>query len=115
MRLPARFFLTGAAVFAVSSCSSDQAAAPTIPSVSGHAVLRALATETTYDFVVPTTGTTVNLLGAYALNFPAGSVCDPNAADTKAGYAAAQWDAPCTVATQNINVRATLKWQDGVL
>lgn len=115
MRLPARFFLTGAAVIAVSSCSSDRAAAPGIPAVTGSSVLRALVVAQTVDFVIPANGGTIDLLGAYTLSFPAGAVCDPSAEDTQAGYANQDWDAPCTVATEDIAVRAVLKWSNGNL
>lgn len=111
MRLPARFLLTGAAVIAASSCYSDGSLSPAgAPLVSGNRVLRALVIAQSVDFVVPTNGGTFNLLDAYTLHVPANAVCDPNAADTQAGYASQAWDSPCTVATGNINVRATLKW-----
>jgi hypothetical protein len=113
MRLPARFLLTGAAVLVVSSCATDRPVAP--PLVSGNPVLRALVIAQTVDFVIPTSGTTVNLLDAFTLHIPAGAVCDPNAADTQQGYAAASWDAPCTPATGDIAVRATLKYTNGKL
>ena len=115
MRLPARFLLTGAAVIAVSSCSPDRAAAPGYPTVNGSSVLRALIVAQTVDFVIPASGGSIDLLGAYTLTFPEGAVCDPNAADTQAGYANHDWDAPCTVATGDIAVRAVLKWSNGQL
>src|SRR6185436_5205758 len=110
MRLPARFFLTGAAVIAVSSCAPDNAAAPGPPTINGSSVLRALVIAQTVDFVIPADGATINLLDAYTLTVPAGAVCDPNAEDTQAGYASKSWDSECTVATGDIAVRATLKW-----
>jgi hypothetical protein len=116
MRLPARFFLTGAALIAVSSCSPDRAAAPTgSQTINGSSVLRALVVAQTVDFVIPADGGTINLLDAYTLSFPAGAVCDPNAQDSQAGYASKDWDAACTVATGDIAVRATLKWSNGNL
>ena len=116
MRLPARFFLTGAAVIAVSSCTSDQMVVPSgAPTINGSSVLRSLAVAQTVDFVIPASGAEINLLDAFTLKFPAGAVCDPNAQDTQAGYAAQDWNAACTVATGDVAVHATLKWQDGVL
>lgn len=116
MRLPAKLLLTGAAVFAVSSCYSDRSIAPAgLPVAVGSSVLRALVTAQTVDIVIPVTGGTINILDAYTLQFPAGAVCDPTAEDTQAGYAAQAWDAPCTVATTDIAVRATLKWSNGQL
>jgi hypothetical protein len=116
MRLPARFLLTGAAVLAVTSCFGDRSVAPAgAPTVSGNPVLRALAVATSVDFVIPANGGTINILDAYTLKFPANAVCDPNAADTQAGYANQDWDADCTTAIGNIAVRATLKWSNGVL
>jgi hypothetical protein len=67
------------------------------------------------DFAIPAQGGTINILDAYTLNFPANSVCDPTSSDTQTGYANQAWDAPCTVATGDIQVRATLKWSNGVL
>ena len=116
MRLPARLLLTGAAVIAVSSCSPDRAAAPAgSPTIHGSSVLRALVIAQTVDFVIPAAGGSVDLLGAFTLTFPAGAVCDPNAEDTQIGYANQDWDAPCTSATEDIPVRAVLKYADGTL
>jgi len=69
----------------------------------------------TVDFVIPTSGATINLLDAYTLTFPAGAVCDPNAEDTQTGYANKDWDAPCTPATGDIAVTAVLKYTNGRL
>src|SRR4051812_42501986 len=116
MRLPARFLLTGAAVIAVSSCSTDRAAVPAgSPTINGSSVLRALVVAQTVDFVIPASGGTVNLLDAYTLTFAEGAVCDPNAQDTQDGYANKQWDSSCTPATGDIAVRATLKYANGTL
>lgn len=60
--------------------------------------------------MIPVGGGHVSIRGMYMLDFPANAVCDPNAKDTQNGYAAAAWDAPCTVATTDITVHATLKW-----
>jgi hypothetical protein len=78
-------------------------------------VLRALVVAQTVDFVIPASGGTINLLDAYTLSFPAGAVCDPNAEDTQIGYANKAWDAPCTPATEDIPVRAVLKYSNGRL
>src|ERR1700754_504857 len=115
MRLPARIFLTGAALIAVSSCSPDRAAAPGYPIINGSSVLRALVVAQTVDFVIPANGGTLDLLGAYKLTLPANSVCDPTAEDTQAGYANEDWDAPCAPATSDIPVRAVLKYSNGKL
>lgn len=116
MRLPARFLLTGAAVIAVSSCSTDRAVVPAgSPTINGSSVLRALVVAQTVDFVIPANGGTVNLLDAYTLTFPEGAVCDPGARDTQDGYANQQWDAPCTPASGDVAVRATLKYAGGTL
>jgi hypothetical protein len=88
---------------------------PVGQTISGNPVLRALVVAQSVDFVIPSGGGSVNLLNAYTLNFPAGAVCDPNAQDTQTGYANKQWDAPCTVATGDVAVRATLKWSNGNL
>src|ERR1044071_7274929 len=115
MRLPARYLLTGAAAIAVASCSPDRAAAPGYPTISGSSVLRALVVAQTVDFVIPANGGKIDLLGAFSLTFPAGAVCDPNAEDTQAGYANKDWDAPCTPASEDILVRAVLKYSGGKL
>src|SRR5690348_7306943 len=115
MRLPARFLLTGAAVIAVSSCSPDRAAAPGYPTIYGSSVLRALVVAQTVDFVIPASGGTIDLLGAYTLTFPEGAVCDPNSEDTQTGYANKAWDAPCTPATEDVAVQAVLKYSNGKL
>jgi hypothetical protein len=60
-------------------------------------------------------GGSIDLLGAYTLSFPANAVCDPSAEDTQTGYANQDWDAPCTVATRDVPVRAVLKWSNGQL
>lgn len=116
MRLPARYVLTGAAVLAVTSCSVDGPVVPAAPpSIAGSPVLRALAVAQSVDLVIPAEGGTINILGAYTLNVPAGAVCDPNAADTQEGYAAQAWDSDCTPANRDIAIRATLKWSNGTL
>lgn len=116
MRLPARTLLTGAALVVASSCSTDRAAGPAAsPTISGSSVLRALVVAQTVDFVIPASGGSIDLLGAYTLTFPEGAVCDPNAEDTQTGYANQDWDAPCTVATGDVAVRATLKYSNGRL
>lgn len=113
MRPPARLLLTGAALLVVASCSTDSAIAPSrsgAPVISGNPALRALATPTSVDFVIPAAGGEVSLLGMYTLSFPANAVCDPNAQDSQDGYASQSWDASCTAATTDIAVHATLKW-----
>ena len=65
---------------------------------------------TTVDFVIPAAGGQVTLFGLYTLDVPANAVCDPNAQDSRDGYAAGAWDAPCTVLTTDITVHATLQW-----
>jgi hypothetical protein len=113
MRHPARFFLTGAALLVATACNNDSSVAPlrgAPPTISGSPALAALATPTTVDFVIPAAGGHVSILGMYSLDFPANAVCDPTAQDSRAGYAAAAWDAPCTAATTDITVHATLKW-----
>lgn len=114
MRLPARLFLTGAAVIVASSCSVDRSVVPAA-TIHGSSVLRALVVAQTVDFVIPASGGTINLLNAYELKFPAGAVCDPSAEDTQTGYAAHEWDAPCTVATEDVAVHAVLKYANGKL
>jgi hypothetical protein len=114
MRLPAKLFLTGAAVIALSSCSVDRSVAPEA-TIHGSPVLRALVIAQTVDFAIPANGGTINLLGAFELNFPAGAVCDPSAANTQTGYANHQWDAACTPASGDVAVRATLKYVNGEL
>jgi hypothetical protein len=85
------------------------------PTINGSPVLRALVVAQTVDFVIPANGGTIDLLGAYTLTFPAGAVCDPNAENTQTGYANQDWDADCTPATEDIPVRAVLKYSDGKL
>jgi hypothetical protein len=113
MRHPAKFLLTGAAVCLAVSCSNDSLAphsgAPPVISRTNPA-LAALAVPSTIDFVIPAQGGTVSLLGMYKLSFPANAVCDPNAQDSRDGYAAAAWDSPCTLLSSDITVHATLKW-----
>jgi len=72
--------------------------------------LAALAVPATIDFVIPADGGTVSILGMYRLKFPANAVCDPNAQDSRDGYATANWDAPCTTLGSDLAVHATLKW-----
>jgi hypothetical protein len=116
MRLPARFLLTGVAAFAVASCSSEKAVVPSgAPSVHGNPALRALAVAQTFDYVIPAAGGSINIANVYTLDFPAGAVCDPNAADTQAGYAAQAWDSDCTVATSDVPLHATVKYSQGRL
>lgn len=111
MRTPARLLLTGAVLLVSVSCYGDKALAPAgVPTVGGNPALRALVIAQSVDLVIPANGGTLNILDVYSLQFPAGSVCDPNASDTKTGYANAQWDAPCTPATGDIAIRATAKW-----
>jgi hypothetical protein len=114
MRLPARLFLTGAALFVSASCVGDRPVAPSaVPTIGGNPALRALVVAQSVDLVIPAAGGQLNVLDVYTLSFPAGSVCDPNAEDTQAGYAAEEWDAPCTPATGDIQIRATAKWSNG--
>lgn len=116
MRLPARLLLTGAALLVSASCVGDSSVAPTaVPSIDGNPALRALVVAQSVDLVIPVTGGRVNVLGVYDLDFPAGAVCDPNAQDTQVGYANAQWDAPCTAASGNVQIRATVKYSAGKL
>src|SRR3954467_12704055 len=109
MRNPAKFLLTTGVVLVVSaSCISDSAVAPLAsPIVGGNPALRALVVAQTTTFDIPTSGGQYNLFNAFTLSVPAGAVCDPNAADTREGYAAGAWDAPCTPATGSITVHAT--------
>lgn len=101
---------------AVSSCSTDRSLVPAgTPTINGSSVLRALVIAQTVDFVIPASGGSINLLDAYTLSFPAGSVCDPNAEDTQIGYANKTWDADCTPATEDIAVTAVLKFSNGKL
>jgi hypothetical protein len=118
MRPPARLLLTGAALLVGISCSNDAAVAPRMsapPDITGSPALAALALGANVDFVIPVAGGSVGLLGLYTLNFPAGSVCDPSAQDSQDGYASQSWDAPCTPASGDIAVHATLIWSNGRL
>jgi hypothetical protein len=113
MRPPARLILSGAALLVVASCVNDTAVAPSLsaPPIIGSPALAALAIPTSTDFVIPVAGGQVAVLGGtYNLDVPANAVCDPNAQDSQAGYAAGDWDAPCTPASADIAVHATLKW-----
>jgi hypothetical protein len=114
MRLPARLFLTGAAGFVLASCVADRAVAP-VASVTGNPALRALVVAQTTSIVIPVNGGHISLFSVYDLDVPANAVCDMNAADSQAGYAAANWDAPCTAATSDVAVTATAKWMNGTL
>jgi hypothetical protein len=118
MRPPARLFFTGAALVVAASCYNDAPVAPEGDAemvVRGNSALQALAVPTSIDLVIPAAGGQVSVLGLYTLTFPANAVCDPDAADSQAGYASQNWDAPCTVATRDVAVRATLKWSYGQL
>jgi hypothetical protein len=115
MRNPAKLLLTTGAVLVVSSsCISDTAVGPQA-TIRGNAALRALVIAQTTEFDIPTNGGEFNLFNAFTLSVPAGAVCDPNAADTQSGYAAAAWDSNCTPATGSVTVHATAKWSDGKL
>jgi hypothetical protein len=116
MRNPAKFLLkTGAVLVVSASCISDSAVAPQAPTIGGNAALRALVIAQTTDFDISTGGGEFNLFNAFTLNVPAGAVCDPNAADTQAGYASAAWDSACTPASGSVTVHATAKWANGTL
>jgi hypothetical protein len=116
MRFPARSLLTGAAAFALVSCVSDRSVSPSgVPTVSGNPALRALVVAQSFDLVIPRAGGTLDIAGVYRLDFPANAVCDPNAADTQAGYAAQAWDASCTLSTSDTPIRATVKYTNGNL
>src|SRR5258708_5407207 len=113
MRHPARLVLTGAALLVATACNNDSSLAPlrvAPPTLSGSPALAALATPTAVDIVIPAAGGRVSILDMYTLDFPANAVCDPSAQDSREGYAAGAWDAPCPVATTDITVHATLKW-----
>jgi hypothetical protein len=115
MRNPAKFLLTTGAVLVVSaSCISDTAVAPQA-TIRGNAALRALVIAQTTDIEIPTSGGEFNLFNAFTLSVPAGAICDPNATDTQAGYAAAAWNSACTPASGSITVHATAKWSNGKL
>jgi len=114
MRLPARLLLTGAAGFVLASCVADRAVAP-VASVNGNPALRALVVAQTTNIVIPVNGGHISLFDVYDLDVPANAVCDMSADDSKAGYAAGNWDAPCTVSTSDVAVTATAKWMNGAL
>lgn len=57
--------------------------------------------------VTPTGGTFV--LGKHAIFFPAYSICDPQTSS----YGPAEWDAPCDVLTENIQIHAEIRHEDG--
>jgi hypothetical protein len=86
-----------------------------LPTINGSPVLRALVVAQTVDFVIPASGGSVDLLGAFTLSFPEGAVCDPNAEDTQTGYANKAWDSSCTPASGDVPVRAVLKYSNGTL
>lgn len=65
---------------------------------------------TSVDFVIPAAGGHVTIFGLYTLDIPANAVCDPSAPGARDLYAAGAWDAPCTTATTDIKVHATLQW-----
>jgi hypothetical protein len=113
MRHSVKLFLAGAAFLSIASCSNDAVgpsrSAPPILSRTNPA-LAALATPAAFDFVIPAQGGTVSVMGMYKVSFPANAVCDPSADDSRDGYAAGAWDAPCTVLGSDLTVHATLKW-----
>src|SRR4051812_6545663 len=118
MRPTARLLLSGAALLAAVSCYSDAPVAPRSDAdrvISGNPALRALVTPMTVDFVIPAAGGQVSILDMYTLSFPANAVCDPDAQDSQDGYINKDWNAPCTVATEDVVVHATLKWSYGRL
>ena len=116
MRLPAKLLLTGAALLVSASCVGDASVAPKgAPTISGNPALRALVVAQSVDLVIPVDGGQLNILDVFTLSLPAGAVCDPSADDTRAGYANADWDAPCTPATTDTPIRATVKYSGGRL
>jgi hypothetical protein len=116
MRSPAKLLLTGAVLLVTASCYGDGSVAPSVgPSVNGNPALQALVVAQSTDLVIPAAGGDINVFGVYTLSFPANAVCDPNAADTQAGYANHAWDAPCTQASGDVAIRATAKWSNGRL
>jgi hypothetical protein len=110
MRHPARILLTGAALLVSVSCYQETTVAPhAAPSIRGNAAFAEVAASpVTVDFVIPAAGGHINVFGLYYLDVPAQAVCDPNAKDSQDGYAAAAWDAPCTVSNSDIPVHVTL-------
>lgn len=57
--------------------------------------------------VTPTGGTFV--LGKHAIHFPANSICDPRTST----YGPTEWDAPCAVLTEPIQIHAEIRHRDG--
>ncbi len=57
--------------------------------------------------VTPTGGTFV--LGKHAIFFPAYSICDPRTST----YGETEWDAPCDVLTEPIQIQAEIRHTDG--
>ena len=101
-------------MFSAVACS-DQSTAP----MSKHApigapsldiiVNRVAEDSTSADFTVTPTGGTF-VLGPHAIHFPANSICDPETSS----YGVTEWDAPCTPATQDIQIHAEVRLVDGV-
>ena len=116
MKFPAKLLLSGAVLLVTASCVGDSSVAPAVgPSVNGNPALQALAIAQTTNLVIPAAGGEINVFGVYTLSFPANAVCDPNAEDTKVGYANEAWDAECTPAAGDVAIRATAKWSNGRL
>lgn len=60
------------------------------------------------DFTVTPTGGTF-VLGRHAIHFPAYSICNP----ATSTYGPTEWDAPCEVLTEPIQIHAEIRHKDG--
>src|SRR5437764_342679 len=97
--------LVVAAGYTILAACADTARTPGEPLV-GPSSARLSLQSGSGDFVIDPGGTTVNLSAYARIDFPAGAVCDPDAAGYK--YGDKYWDKSCKVLGAPIAVHVTV-------
>jgi hypothetical protein len=100
----------------VAACRGDQPLSPKLRTSALPAgaprpdvIVTAMSDDSTSaDIDVTYTGGKFTL-GKHGIYFPAGSICDPSTST----YGVAEWDQPCTPATEPVHVHAELRTVDG--
>lgn len=112
MRFTVRSFVALAGMLTAAACSEPTAAprtsAPTVadrvPSFDVSSFARTMSQSS--DFTVTSNGGSFGVAGLFTVNFPAGSVCDPD----RSSYGPGEWDKACVLLAggQSIAVHATV-------